>query len=269
MRYFTPQQPLYSPIRSFAILEEPAAVFNKRVLVPDSYPAALISFGAPLLWETDRGDVVELPRAFFVRAQTKVLKIRASGFCHAIGLNLFTWGSRFLVSDAADLASCPIIPLDGKWLDLSFLLEHTLRSAGESEALATLLQFVNERPRWSEPEIGTFRAAIELLYATDGQTSVSDLADHCHLSPSQLERRSRYLTGLSPKMLARLIRFDAACAGLLYHGDMRLTDLAHKFGYADQAHFVHEFKTFASLTPSQARIYVRQLAQDAEFLQFS
>lgn len=30
---------------------------------------------------------------------------------------------------------------------------------------------------------------------------------------------------------------------------MNLLDLAYEFGYADQAHFIHDFKAFAQLTP--------------------
>ena len=94
------------------------------------------------------------------------------------------------------------------------------------------------------------------------------LAAHCHLSLSALERQAHYFTGQSPKALARLIRFDAACAGLAAQPDGPLTALAHDCGYADQAHFNHEFQALAGCTPRAARSHIQQLAAEAEFLQF-
>lgn len=259
LRYFTPQ-PLRSSIRSFSILQEPETVFNKRIIVPDSFPALLINLGAPFVWERENGEPIQLPDVFFVRPQPRVLRLRATGFCQAIGVNLFAWDSRFFVGEQVDLKSSPIIPLDGIWQDFSRLAGVTFSSRGEKEALATLAHFVEDLTRRIQLDTMPIRRALEMLYATNGQYDMQAISAQCFLSPSQLERRSNYLTGLSPKTLARLIRFDASCSGLLRHSDERLTDLAH---------FIHEFKTLADCTPREARAYVRALAADAEFLQFS
>ncbi|MEP7288796.1 MAG: AraC family transcriptional regulator [Chloroflexota bacterium] len=269
LRYFIPQSSLHPHVRSFAILEEPQTVFNKRIIFPDSHPALLINLGAPFMWEMESGTEVELPRAFFIGVQTKPLKLRATGPCHTIGLNVAAWGTRFLVDEQADLERLPIIPLGGAWRDLTQLLETTSHQRDDIEALAVLQQFVGDLYRRTHLDASIIRAAVELLATTNGGCSLSEIATHCYLSPSQLARHSKYFTGQAPKTLARLIRFDATCAGLLNDPACRLTDLAHEFGYVDQAHFVHEFKAFAACTPREARTYVRQLAEDAQFLQFS
>ncbi|MBX3083467.1 MAG: helix-turn-helix transcriptional regulator [Anaerolineae bacterium] len=268
LRYFIPQPTLFPHVHSFATLQEPKTVFNKRIILADPHPALLINLGAPFVWETENGTQVELPPVFLIRAQTKTLKLRATGSCLAIGLNLKAWGTRLLIDEHVDLAASPIIMLDSAWHDLWHLLKATLAKYGESEAVATFEQFVADLRQRSHADISVIRAAVELLSTTNGGSSLNELAAHCYLSPSQLERHARYFTGQAPKTLARLIRFDASCAGLLNEAS-RLTDLAHRYGYADQAHFVHEFKTFADCTPREARAYVRQLAADAEFLQFS
>jgi AraC-like DNA-binding protein len=269
LRYFIPQSLLHPHVRSFAILEEPDFVFNKRIILPDSHPALLINLGAPFIWEMDNGTEVELPRAFFIGVQTKPLKLRATGMCHTIGLNAAPWGTRFLIDEQADLAKSPIVPLNGVWQDLTRTLELTVRQRGDVEAIAVLQQIVEDLYRQTGLDATVIRAAVELLSTTNGRSSLAELAAHCCLSPSQLARHSKYFTGQAPKMLARLIRFDATCAGLLNEPGYRLTDLAHEFGYVDQSHFVHEFKSFAACTPSEARVYVRRLAEDAQFLQFS
>src|SRR5262249_45336958 len=115
LRYFIPQSSLNPHVRSFAILEEPQLVFNKRIILPDSHPALLINLGAPYVWEMESGTQIELPRAFFIGVQTRPLKIRATGPCYTLGLNLAPWGTRFLVGEHADLSGLPVIPLDGDW----------------------------------------------------------------------------------------------------------------------------------------------------------
>jgi AraC-like DNA-binding protein len=269
IRYFAPQSSLYPHVRSFAILEEPHTVFNKRIILPDPHPALFINFGAPFIWEMENGTQIELPRAFFVMAQTRPLKIRATGSCHAIGLNLAAWATRLLVDDEVTLADSQIIPLGAAWQDATRLLQTTLQRRGDIEAIATLKQFVGDLQGRLRTDITAIRTVVELLTTNNGQCSLKELSEQCYLSPSQLERHAKYFTGRTPKTLARLIRFDATCASLLNNPACRLTDLAHQCGYVDQAHFVHEFKAFAGCTPREARAYVRQLAADAEFLQFS
>ena len=95
------------------------------------------------------------------------------------------------------------------------------------------------------------RAAAKLLYHTKGQFRMAELADRCHVSARQLERQFNEATGVSPKTLARTIRFEAIRQRLMFEPDANLTELAYEFGYADQAHFIHDFKAFTNKTPSE------------------
>src|SRR4029453_4372716 len=94
-------------------------------------------------------------------------------------------------------------------------------------------------------------AAAKLLYSTKGQFRVAELADRCNLSARQLERQFDETTGVSPKTLAGTIRFEAIRSRLMFEPEANLTDLAYEFGYADQAHFIHDFKAFTNKTPSE------------------
>ena len=258
----------YHPrIRSFSVLEEPQDVFNKRILIPDPSPQLLINFGAPMIWETENGSQVELPDAVLFRPQTKPLKIFATGFCRFIGITLHAWEPRLIVDERIDLTETPLTPLEGIWQDLTLLLEATFRQRGAMETLATLEQFISDLHQHEFKEIPRIRATMDLLYRKKGQCSVNELAADCHLSISQLERRLKYFTGLSPKTLTRLIRFDMACSSLL--SSDRLTDLAYTTGYIDQSHFNHECRALSGCTPREVREYIHWLASNAEFLQVS
>jgi methylphosphotriester-DNA--protein-cysteine methyltransferase len=80
---------------------------------------------------------------------------------------------------------------------------------------------------------------------------MEDLANQTALSTSQFERRFKFLTGVTPKTMARLIRFENIRNMLIINPQRRATDLAQDFGYTDQAHFIHDFKALSTLTPGE------------------
>jgi Helix-turn-helix domain len=57
-------------------------------------------------------------------------------------------------------------------------------------------------------------------------------------------------TGLTPKRLARVLRFNRALVSLAGPHPPSLAELALTTGHADQAHFAHEFRRFAGVPAS-------------------
>jgi AraC-like DNA-binding protein len=98
------------------------------------------------------------------------------------------------------------------------------------------------------------------LYATDGAARIGALAAMLGLFVRQLERRFKEGTGLPPKAFARLVRFSRVSERLEHHPDESLTELAFEFGYADQAHFNREFRTFAGVSPGRFADEARRAA---------
>ena len=69
---------------------------------------------------------------------------------------------------------------------------------------------------------------------------------------------------MTPKHLTRLARFLRACRRLRHAPGARLTRLAHDAGFYDQAHFIHEFRTFSGMTPGEFAASPRVSALDVE-----
>ena len=240
-----------SSIRFLGIFEESEASFNHRIHMPDSHPGLLINVGAPLVLEEDDGTLTELPHVFFGGIQNRHLKLHATGKCQYIGLDMYAWGTRFLIDEQVDLATTPIVPLTGVWNDFAQTLEATFQRGREAEALTLLDQFVADLHKRKQLDVAPLRTALDNLYATDGRFSLDDLAAHSYLSPSQLERQFKYHTGVSPKAFARAVRLDAILAALLNTPVRQMTHLAQHFGFTDQAHFIHDFKSLMGCTPSE------------------
>lgn len=91
-------------------------------------------------------------------------------------------------------------------------------------------------------------AAWQLLNRRAGQISTASIADEVGWSERHLARQFQIEVGLTPKVAARVIRFDRARRMLPYHPG---AEVAARCGYADQSHLVREFVDFAGLSPTR------------------
>ncbi|WP_276358054.1 helix-turn-helix domain-containing protein [Cohnella caldifontis] len=142
------------------------------------------------------------------------------------------------------------VPRDGIWLCLARTLEGTARRSSYAGQILGPQQFNAARTRWTLADLTFLRSALELLYHSQGQIPMSTLAAECMLSLRQFERRFKQLIGVSPKVFARLLRFEALLTSLIQGPTVSFTDVSSHLGYHDQAHVIHEFKKWAGCTPS-------------------
>ena len=95
------------------------------------------------------------------------------------------------------------------------------------------------------------------LNATRGRASIGAMATELGWSHRRLISRFREHIGLTPKLLARVIRFDRATTALRVRGARGLAEIAFDCGYADQAHLNREFRQLAGTSPSRFRASVQ------------
>lgn len=81
-------------------------------------------------------------------------------------------------------------------------------------------------------------------------TRVADLARHVGLTERSLQRLVEQRVGLSPKWLIQRRRLHDAVEALKA-GESSLADMAVRLGYADQAHFTHDFRAVTGMTPRE------------------
>lgn len=89
--------------------------------------------------------------------------------------------------------------------------------------------------------------SIDLLMR-DPAISVYGLADTACLSLKQYARIFREQVGMNPKEYARVVRFQKAL-WMLQRGAQNFAGISAECGYADQSHFIREFKKFCGYTP--------------------
>jgi AraC-like DNA-binding protein len=145
--------------------------------------------------------------------------------------------------EAADLLD-GALPLERVWGDAGRRLELELSRGGDG-AVGLLVAALLDKARASAAPDPLVDAAVGRL--RDPRTRVEALADELAVSARQLRRRFETAVGYGPKRLARVLRLERALAHAR-SGD-ELAQAAAAAGYADQAHFAHDCRALAGVSP--------------------
>ncbi|PTX15079.1 helix-turn-helix protein [Pontibacter mucosus] len=99
---------------------------------------------------------------------------------------------------------------------------------------------------------GVLQAVIDDIHQSNGQLSISKLAERNSISIRQLERNFKTHVGITPKEYSNIVRFQNALAAIK-SPDMKrsLLDIAFEYGYYDHSHLTNEIKRNTGLSPSQ------------------
>jgi methylphosphotriester-DNA--protein-cysteine methyltransferase len=64
------------------------------------------------------------------------------------------------------------------------------------------------------------------------------------------QRRFSEYVGISPKLYARIVRFELVLKAKAAAPNMTWMNASHQVGYHDQMHMVHDFREFSADTPT-------------------
>ena len=149
----------------------------------------------------------------------------------------------------------------GRELYLTEQLQQATSLTQQIELLSAYLLFqISRHNRLSDASV---KAAVTQIIKTKGTIPVKDLQKSLRLTERSLERKFKQNVGISPKMFSRICRFQAALGQLRNQNHFKLSDIAYENQYADQSHFIREFKEFAGLTP-----YQFQKQPDSDLIRF-
>lgn len=92
----------------------------------------------------------------------------------------------------------------------------------------------------------------EIQKNLDRVWTVTDMADYCNLSSSQLRREFKKITGMAPKDYVDDIKIKSAIE-LLGNSILPVKEIALQLGYTDPFHFSRRFKQITSYSPDNYR----------------
>lgn len=138
-----------------------------------------------------------------------------------------------------------------------------LWTPSEAERLFELLSIRHIRQRMSElrSELVTRieqpgdrervgHRATGVITLRGGRVSIDDLARSHGLSRQQFTRQFSAAAGVTPKLFARITRFQSLVRALLSSDVSQWVSVAPAVGFYDQAHMINEFRAFAGSSPT-------------------
>jgi AraC-like DNA-binding protein len=228
-------------------------------VLPDGRPELVLHLGDPFE-RCDDGAHARQASCLFAGQVTRPLVLRPTGRVAVVGV-------RFHPHGAAALFDAPQHELAGLTPGLDVLapsLRRALREvedwAGDLTAAADAVQRVLVRwmnPSRIDPRVRFVAAEVG---RTRGLASIDALARAAGLTRRHLERRFLDGVGMAPKRLARIARFQHALRVLqqpMPRGRGALT--AATCGYADQSHFIRDFRELAGCPPGEHLLRQGQL----------
>lgn len=178
------------------------------------------------------------------------VSIHHDGTQHGVQLQLTPLGARALFGmPSAELAH-QVVPLDAALGRVAAELGDRLYTApgwdARFAALDAVLGAVMQPVRPPRAEVAY---VLDRLQATAGGAGIGALAREIGWSRRHLAEQFRREYGLTPKLLARVLRFDRARWMVARPDRPSLAEVAAVCGYADQAHMTHDWVEFAGASP--------------------
>ena len=253
LRQAEPAQQLKRFIRKYAQLDVRATGGAASWPIPArSIPCIEFTFGDPYRIRPVNGTPIEFTRpAMLVGAKTRQkIRLEPSGRVESFTVLFQPTGLQRLVSLPAGILVDEHYEADSV-LGAAFASLHSQLEEAQSFAHRLVIAdgFFSSHISQSGAESG-LDAALGTMISRQGHLRMQDLADGMGISLRHFQRRFADRLGISPKLYARILRFEAA----LHKKSVTTSNwtvIAHELGYFDQAHMIHDFQILSNDSPSQ------------------
>lgn len=160
------------------------------------------------------------------------------------------------------------IPLDLLWgrQRAANLRELLLEAADPQARLDVLERALADaiRPAGLHPAVSF---ALGAFARRPHEASVGAVTANIGLSAKRFIERFKAEVGVTPKRYCRILRFQRALAQSEQGDAVDWTHVAADCGYFDQAHFIHDFRSFAGITPTGYQAGRTEFRNHVKFLQ--
>jgi AraC-like DNA-binding protein len=250
----SPDPSLRGAVRGYEGYVETMARPLRRRELPSANITVIVNFGSPyrLLDPATPDDPtrgVEQVGSFVAGLDDRFAVVESNGAANCLQLNLAPLAAyRLFARPMSDLAR-QVVSLDELLGAQAALLTEELAALPSwgrrfDRLERVIARRLVEAPAPSSEIIWAWRQ----LARSGGQVAIATLSAELGWSARRLIAHFREQVGLSPKLTARLLRFQRAAAGVT-------TDVvdwgafARQHGFYDQAHLINEFQQFAGDTP--------------------
>ena len=233
--------------------EERSRAPVRRLEVPHPNITVIINLGAPLAVHAPAHGNPGMTYNSFVAGLFDTVAVTANtGDSSGIEMNMTPLGMWQLFGVPMHELMNRIVPFDALAGKDAPALEERLRNTLDWDDRFDILDLVlTARMSRSARPPCEVQWAWDQLTRTSNAPNVSSIADALCWSRRRLTASFREHVGMTPKALARVVRFDRAVRRVRSGQLTRWSSLAYECGYADQSHLTREFREFAGLSPTE------------------
>jgi AraC-like DNA-binding protein len=220
----------------------------RRRELPGRHVTVIVSFGDPLVLIGERGHRRTVG-SFVTGLQSEPAITERVGHQYGMHLELGPLA-------AYSLLGVPMQSLANTLVDLPAVLgpagvelvERLAATRSWPERFALLQAVVAARITCGPQPTSAVALAWQRLRETHGRVRIDELTQQSVVSHRHLVARFREEVGMTPKCLARVLRFEHSLTMLRQPGT-GLADVASAAGYYDQAHLNRDYQALAGITP--------------------
>jgi AraC-like DNA-binding protein len=221
-------------------------------ILPDSCVELVIHFNKPYRTTFSNGKSEIQPQSFVVAQMKNFIEIEPHGKIGMISVRFSAQGAyHFFAMPMKEIAN-GIVDLKLVWNNLAKEIEDRIVTCSNTNQRNQIIQhyLIIQLSKNGKADT-TLDHSLSLIYSSRGQIRADEIAAKTGMSNRQLVRKFSNSIGLSPKEFSRIIKFIGSLNYLKSKRENNLAEAAYSCGYYDQAHFIHDFKEYSGLTPSQ------------------
>jgi AraC-like DNA-binding protein len=221
----------------------------------DTHIELIFSYGERYYRQVD-GARSELPRNFIIGPFRKELLLYSDGLTGFVAVRFHPWGfAAFSEKKMTELINT-ILPAETV-LSQPPQMPEPLATGHVTEQLEILGGWFSARLTLFPGIPGIVQAIAGKIKTEKGRVKIAELAAAFGINPRKLERLFMTGIGMSAKLFARILRFNHAKRHIEQDPDIPLASLTYETGFADQAHFSHNFREMFGYTPAQFKALMR------------
>lgn len=238
-----PAPPLQLSIVDYSggVERSPGRPWRQREL-PGAIVPLIMNFGPPFAIDGVWFD------SFVAGMTDRAVMAESTGQSYSAQVNLSPLGAYRLLGVPMHELTNRTIPFEALWGHLATeLIDRLFHAASWGARFDLLDQFFFERMKRAKE----IPKGIAWAWRHVDQVDVATIAATLGISRKHLVTLFRQYVGLTPKVTARVLRFDRAVQLLRAPCTIAWSDLALRCGYYDQAHMIREFRELAGVTPGE------------------
>jgi AraC-like DNA-binding protein len=205
-------------------------------------------------WQTRPADAFVTTPAIELWGQVmRPLPVRSVGRNTMLGVRFYPHAAASILNDKISLFNNQVINcgdvLGNKVHSLHLQLQE---SRSWTKRIALVEAFLLQQLSLASKRLNKVAVVSDLMLALRQQDSFNTMetvAARYGISARYMQQLFVQFTGLTPKLYSQINRFQNSLQ-LVRAGNTSLTSIAYECGYADQSHFIREFKSFTGITPS-------------------